>query len=85
MGISDDLVTHLIQLVFGGGMLWLIRSTHQLVVGMARLQVTLFGEQGNNGMNGRIKKAEDDVAFAHRRIGHVHEQVAVIRQRLDGD
>lgn len=63
------------------GLLWVIRTLSTLVTRAEVTHVALFGVQGDNGINGRLKAAEariDDAEEkaddrAHRVNGKLHE------------
>ena len=92
MTIPDETWTHLIQVCIGGILLWVVRTVQQLTIEMRAFRVTLFGENGDNGLNSNVKQLwtekerHDDVLSQLRLdIARMRERCGINHIRDTGD
>jgi hypothetical protein len=65
--IPDWLTPTLLGLL-GVGVLWIIRTLSSVVTTLATLRITLFGDQGDTGLLGRVTKLEAATDDHARRV-----------------
>ncbi len=69
-------VLKFIMLGLGG---WALRALHLVQLDLRTLRVIMVGEQGDNGINSRVKAQGRTIELIGERLAHHDTQIAILR------
>lgn len=81
--MPDALVTHLIQIGVAALMLWVVKTVQDVTVELKSFRVTLFGDNGRNGLNGTVKELQGTVTRNESQINDLRVTVAVLKDHRE--